>query len=55
MEFKCFKIYRALIKWISFMKSDYQCFDANTIKSGGFFSGLGEGYVQTKNDVFQGQ
>lgn len=55
MEFKCFKIYRALIKWISFMKSDYQCFDANTIKSGGFFSGLREGYVQTKNDVFQGQ
>lgn len=37
------------------MKSDYQCFDANTIKSGGFFSGLREGYVQTKNDVFQGQ
>lgn len=36
------------------MKSDYQCFDANTIKSGGFFSGL-RGYVQTKNDVFQGQ
>lgn len=55
MEFKCFKIYRALIKWISFMKSDYQCFDANTIKSGGFFSGLREGYVQTKNDVFQEQ
>lgn len=54
MEFKCFKTYRALIKWIVFMKSDYQCFDANN-KIQGIFSGVIEGYVQTKNDVFQGQ
>lgn len=37
------------------MKSDYQCFDANNKIQGIFFSGVIEGYVQTKNDVFQGQ
>lgn len=36
------------------MKSDYQCFDANN-KIQAIFSGVIEGYVQTKNDVFQGQ